>query len=111
MLVACIRSRMRTVYAKHEPYTTGHLADVVAEMRDRGAPTIRVVQRGPIFYALEGSHRLAAAHYLGLEPKIVVEIEEAGETLDAFWDRVAPTLPRYDFEHIHTLELKRFNLA
>lgn len=47
------------------------LAEVVAEMRSLGAPTIRVWWAGDHWRALEGSHRLAAAHALGLVPEFV----------------------------------------
>lgn len=73
-----------------------------------GQPTIRVVQYNDAFYALEGSHRLAAAYHLGIEPKLVIEIQEEGEGLNSFWDRVAPELPRYDFTTAHVLDLKKF---
>lgn len=104
---------MRTVYAKHEPYTTGQLAEVVQEMIIHGAPTIRVVEFKTVpdaFFALEGSHRLAAAHHLGIEPKLVVEQPEGDETLDAFWERVTPLLPFYFFEHVHVLNLASFEV-
>jgi hypothetical protein len=49
-------------------------------MRAMGAPTIEVIDCGDYFMALEGSHRLAAAHQLGLEPELVVH--EQGDMLD-----------------------------
>lgn len=99
---------MIAVRPKHEPYTTGHLADVTADMRTAGAPTIRVVEVGGVYYAIEGSHRLAAAEYLGLEPRLVVEIPEMDETCDEFWTRVSSTLPVVKFEHVHVLKLESF---
>ena len=69
----------RTVYAIHAPGGY-HLAEVIAEMRTLGAPSIRVVDCGDYLMALEGSHRLAAAHALGLEP--VFEVLEQDDELD-----------------------------
>jgi hypothetical protein len=48
-----------------------HLDAVQREMATRGAPTIRAWWDGEKWIALEGSHRLAAAHMLGLTPDIV----------------------------------------
>jgi hypothetical protein len=41
-------------------------------MRVLGPPTLRVIDCGDYYQALEGSHRLAAAHRLGLTPILVV---------------------------------------
>jgi len=62
---------MTTIYAIHAPFAE-KLATVKAEMEALGAPTIRVVDCGDHYMALEGSHRLAAAHALGLEPILTV---------------------------------------
>lgn len=62
---------MPIVYAIHRP-DADHLGEVVGDMRRLGAPTIRVVDCGDHYMALEGSHRLAAAHSLGLEPELIV---------------------------------------
>ena len=97
-----------TVFAKHLPYETGHLGDVVADMRYRGAPTIRVMRFNSTLFATEGSHRLAAAHALGLEPKLVVEVADTDDGLRAFWQRAAVNLPVYDFTHAHILNLADF---
>ena len=51
-----------------------HYANVKAYMVKNGAPVIRVCDTGNGVYALEGSHRLAAAHELGIMP-IFEEIE------------------------------------
>lgn len=99
---------MRSVYAKHLPYADGHLARVAADMDVAGEPTIRCVDRGGKLFALEGSHRLALAFERGMVPKIVIVIQDTDESLDAFWDRVAPELPRYDFDHVNVLDLKVF---
>lgn len=98
---------MKTVYAKHEPYyETGHLGEVVEEMKLTGPPTIRVMEFDGGFYAVEGSHRLAAAYHLGLEPKLVI-LPEDDEGLDSYWARVANTLPSYDYKFAHILDLRR----
>lgn len=62
---------MTTVYAIHAPFED-RLEEVKAEMLRMGAPTIRVVDCGDYYQALEGSHRLAAAAELGLVPDFVV---------------------------------------
>lgn len=62
---------MTTIYAIHAPFAD-KLEAVKAEMETLGAPTIRVVDCGDYYMALEGSHRLAAAHALGLEPTLIV---------------------------------------
>lgn len=66
---------MTTIYAIHAPLAD-KLAGVMAEMETLGAPTIRVVDCGDHYMALEGSHRLAAAHALGLEPILTVMDQE-----------------------------------
>lgn len=70
---------MFTVFAIHAPFAD-KLAEVTAEMEMLGAPTIEVVNCGDHFMALEGSHRLAAAHALGLKPELV--IHEQSDLLD-----------------------------
>lgn len=62
---------MTRIWAKHLPYEDGHLGYVVAEMRLAGWPTIRAMAVPGGWAALEGSHRLAAAHYLGYGVKLV----------------------------------------
>ena len=97
-----------SIYAKHLPYEDGHLGRVIEEMKLQGAPTIRVVQRGDDFYALEGSHRLAAAHILGIVPKFVAEEVELEDYAPERWLKVATTLPNYVFDTALLLELKNF---
>ncbi len=97
------------VYAKHPPYWDGHLAKVAHDMEVAGTPTIRVVQRAlKVFFALEGSHRLFLAHEQGHVPKLVTQEEELGEDCDTFWQRVAPTLPCYEFPLVRVLNLSSF---
>lgn len=66
---------MTTIYAIHGT-DADKLAGVVAEMETLGAPTIRVVDCGDHYMALEGSHRLAAAHELGLDPVLVIHDQD-----------------------------------
>ncbi|MDQ0349716.1 hypothetical protein [Ancylobacter vacuolatus] len=68
-----------TVYAIHGA-EAGKLETVKAEMLSLGAPTIKVVDCGDHYMALEGSHRLAAAHALGIIPAL--EILEQNDDLD-----------------------------
>ena len=70
---------MSAIYAIHGP-AAEKLETVKREMEALGAPIIRVVNCGDHYMALEGSHRLAAAHALGLEPQLVVF--EQDEMLD-----------------------------
>lgn len=66
------RPGMIAVVAPNPPVAF-HLYDVKSEMRKRGAPRIRLVERGHgLYYAVEGSHRLAAADALGLTPQFKV---------------------------------------
>jgi hypothetical protein len=89
---------MIKIYAKHLPYfETGHLGEVVAEMRKLGRPTIRVVEYDGDFFAVEGSHRLAAAHYLKLTPKLYVLKQDSGSNSHMFWANVKEELPVYEF--------------
>lgn len=60
-----------TIYLIHGT-DPDHLEDVKAEMRRLGAPTIRVVDCGDHYFAIEGAHRLVAAAELGIVPHLVV---------------------------------------
>lgn len=70
---------MTTIYAIHGT-DAEKLEAVIAEMRVLGTPTIRVVDCGDHYMALEGSHRLAAASALDLTP--MLEIYEQDEMID-----------------------------
>jgi hypothetical protein len=98
------------IFAKHLPYTDGHLDEVSLDMEHAGSPTIRVVKFENEFYALEGSHRLALAFRYGLIPKIIV-LESEVEGCDEFYRRIKGTLPVYDFEHVLVLEEKKFKVV
>lgn len=66
------------LFNKH--YDANKLAAVKAEMQSMGAPTIKAVYmpNWDIWVALEGCHRLRAAHDLGLTPYID-EVEYSDE--------------------------------
>ena len=62
---------MKIVLA-HNHYDQSHLDAVVDQMRDQGAPTIRVydLEFDGLVQAIEGCHRLRAAEILGIEPEL-----------------------------------------
>ena len=76
---------MSILYAPHAPIRK-RLAEVVREMIRLGPPTLRAVRDSDVYFAIESSHRIAAAHRLGMTP-IIKEVSMA--------DRV-----RHDFEDI-----------
>lgn len=98
----------RAIYAKHLPYNNGHLGEVVNQMEFCGEPTIRAVEYNGELFATEGSHRLAAAQYLGFTAKIVIEEEIESSEMDVFWDKVKERLPRYCFDSLLVLDLRDF---
>lgn len=59
------------------------LHEVIEEMRVLGAPTIRMVDKGDHYQALEGTHRLAAAEHLGLAPNLEIISEGEMVVLDS----------------------------
>lgn len=59
------------IFAIHAP-ASDKLKEVIAEMKQMGAPTIEVVDCGDHYMALEGSHRIAAAAALELTPELVI---------------------------------------
>lgn len=65
------RPDMTTIYTIHAP-NAEKLEMIKSQMLALGCPTIRVVDCGDYMMALEGSHRVAAAHALGLKPDLVV---------------------------------------
>lgn len=72
MLVGMSKQTYTTIEALHKA-DADHLAEVIAEMRTLGAPTIRAYWDGDGWQAIEGVHRLHAAAALGLRP-ILVEV-------------------------------------
>lgn len=87
------------VFAKHDPYwSTDHLGEVMTEMEALGAPCIRVVEWRGDYFAVEGSHRLCAAHELGLIPTLSIEAADRFDPSDeGFWGSVRETLPHYSW--------------
>ena len=86
------------VFAKHEPYTDGHLGEVLDAMQKLGAPTIEVVEWRGDYFAIEGSHRLAVAHHLGIVPLLIVLVpDHIDPETEAFWERAKTTLPHYSW--------------
>lgn len=67
----------------HKHYDADKLATVVAEMQTLGTPTIKAVwmPNWDMWVALEGCHRLRAAHALGLTPEIE-EVEYSDDLTD-----------------------------
>jgi hypothetical protein len=73
----------------HTHYSEEHLAQVIEEMKQLGAPKIHAVWMDCYGHwaALEGCHRIRAAKELGLIPEII-EVE--------YSDEMASTVPGYD---------------
>ena len=70
----------------HKHYDANKLATVTAEMQTIGTPTIKAVwmPNWDMWVALEGCHRLRAAHALGLTPEIdEVEYSDDMTAMDA----------------------------
>lgn len=62
-----------TIAAPHEiDKTSAKYAEIVAKMRHRGSPALRVVDMGDSYQAIEGSHRLAAAAELALPVRLII---------------------------------------
>jgi hypothetical protein len=57
----------------HDHYDRAHLEAVKAEMETLGAPTVKALYdaANDVWMALEGCHRIRAAHELGLTPEMV----------------------------------------
>ncbi|MET4683670.1 hypothetical protein [Brevundimonas faecalis] len=70
----------------HADYDADHLAKVIEEMKVLGAPTIKAVDCGEHYVALEGSHRIRAAQALGME--VIIDEIEYSETITT--DDVVP---------------------
>jgi hypothetical protein len=66
----------------HRHYNEGHLASVTEEMRTLGVPTIKAVwmETWQMWVAMEGCHRLRAAHALGLTP-VIEELDYSDEMI------------------------------
>lgn len=98
---------MITLYAKHDPYfNTGHLGHVINEMKRQGTPTIRIMDFNGLFCATEASHRLFAAHYLKIRPKLIIEVPDCDQRTNFFWAKVVKNLPKYEFPYAYVLDLR-----
>lgn len=74
-----------TIVLLHSHYDKAHLAKVTEEMRELGAPTIKVLwsECHGIWFALEGCHRLRAAEALELTPELeVIEPEDMDQEVN-----------------------------
>ncbi len=100
---------MTKVFAKHPPYENGHLEKVIEDMKLAGPPTVRVMRFQGELYATEASHRLASAALLGLIPKVVIEVSQSNTLPDEHWQKVATTLPSYEYDHVKKLDLEIFH--
>lgn len=73
----------------HKHYNEKHLEEVMEQMKTLGAPTIHAVWMESYGHwaALEGCHRIRAAHQLGLTPEII-EVD--------YSDEMCSTIAGYD---------------
>ena len=90
------------IYAKHEAYDH-RIGKIVKEMRTLGRPILKAVEYKGDIFAIEGSHRLASADYLGLSPIIKLIPVESDDKLDMFWSMVKDRLPVYEFDNIEII--------
>lgn len=73
----------KTIILPHSHYDADHFELVKAEMQVLGAPTVKVIDCGEHYVALEGAHRLRAAAELDLIPVLdMVEYDPDAETDD-----------------------------
>lgn len=89
---------MPIIRAPHPPYPA-KLREVVKQMRELGPPRLHAYWRDGTWHALEGSHRTAAAHQLGLTPIILpVRLRDSidHDTVDVPSRRVKNLLAYYD---------------
>jgi hypothetical protein len=77
-----------TIALLHKHYSEEHLAEVMEQMKELGAPTVRAIWSDlyGLWLAVEGCHRIRAAVELGEKVEIVdvsgeesIEIQEDGE--------------------------------
>ena len=64
----------KTIYAPHKikKENNKHLAEIIEIIKEKGTPTIKVVDCGEYYQAIEGCHRLAGCAFLGIEPKLKI---------------------------------------
>lgn len=100
------KEKVITVLLYNEVYQN-HLNKVKAEMLTLGAPTVHAVwvECCNAYLALDASHRLTAAHELGLAPRIIVvnyDEEKEHEVRDII--RLSPESEEYEHYGDITLE-------
>lgn len=89
---------MTVLYAPHSP-NPEYLTEIVKLMRLRGTPRLYANWRRGAWYALEGSHRSAAANILGFTPVIrpVIRTSEIDhDTSQVYTNKVSEILDYYD---------------
>jgi len=73
------------IYSIREP-DLDKLVEIMAKMEELGGPVIKVVGIGSRYLALEGSHRLPAAHAFGFKPvPIILAREELIDVSEYDW--------------------------
>ena len=72
-----------------------HVEHVKAEMIKRGPPTIRVVDCGDCYIAIEGCHRLTAAAELGIAPILNVLSQDDFVEVDSLETDLFPSGETY----------------
>jgi hypothetical protein len=89
---------MTTLFALHAPAAL-HLQDVIKYMRKTGPPALHAYWRRNAWWALEGSHRIAAAHKLCVTPQIIpvgLRSTIIHDTIDVYDRKVSSLLTYYD---------------
>lgn len=91
------------IYAPHAPEPF-YLVEVIKKMRKRGAPRLHAYWRKKdnAWYALEGSHRTAAANQLGLVPvldRVYLHWEINHDTSSILPDRRVRSVLKFYDEH------------
>ena len=64
----------KTIYAPHKikKENNTHLLKIIEIIKEKGTPTIKVVDCGEYYQAIEGCHRLAGCDFLGIIPEIEI---------------------------------------
>lgn len=95
----------------HNHYDAAHLAAVAEEMKTLGAPVIKAVwiEAYGAWMALEGCHRIRAAHDAGITPEIEeVEYDADLNLQDLGLDYEDPTTIEQMADHAHRREIIEF---
>lgn len=71
---------MANVILAHNHFDADHLEAVKADMAVMGTPTIRVIDGGDHYIAIEGCHRLRAAE--ATDTAVCLEVLDEDETID-----------------------------